>query len=383
MIITFLFFVEFIVYILALFRKTLKAASLVQFLLSPIAMIILLIGVLLSAHSTDPLPFILAISIGIAIKIGIVVFYRFNYKRGNDAISYAKFYNGLCSVVYALNLLSAFISAYLISPSAMALLAIPVGINIASSFAVAYFATVFLISAFVGKALGIKEKIVAVRRFFTKYELSFFFSEFYSTIMMVIAYCHVNDNHYYFFLGLFYSLLVLAKLITFLWNKRLEKKEKDPLLLSKKKHRILLFNSIFFLAAGNLMSISALLLSALKASQNLPAWFFIGFMFPFSILNFILCLVQRHEAKKGDNAYYDARVDQSLITSLFSFLAGLTYFFKYIPDSNVSGLIWILLWVLMMVFITVTLIRSFVRSIIGMRGRRKTQRRASDAESES
>ncbi|MBQ6731364.1 MAG: hypothetical protein IJR08_05635, partial [Bacilli bacterium] len=166
-----------------------------------------------------------------------------------------------------------------------------------------------------------------------------------------------------------------ARLITFLWNKSLEKKENNSLLLSKKKHGILLFNSLFFLAAGDLLSISSILLSALRASSNIPAWFFVGFMFPFSILNFVLSMIHRKSAKTIDNAYIDVTVDQSLITSLFSFLAGLSYFFKYIPNNDLSGLLWLLLWLGVLTIITVALIVSFVRSLMGLKGKRGTQKK--------
>ena len=74
-----------------------------------------------------------------------------------------------------------------------------------------------------------------------------------------------------------------------------------------------------------------------------------------------------------DNAYLDATVDQSSITSLFSILAGLSYFFKYIPNNDLAGLVWLLLWLTVLTIITIVLVISFVRSIIGLRGRRKTQ----------
>ena len=192
---------------------------------------------------------------------------------------------------------------------------------------------------------------------------------------MIVSFINVNKNQFFFYLGMFYSIIFTARLITFLWNKSLEKKETNSLLLSKKKHGILLFNSLFFLAAGDLLSISSILLSALRASSNIPAWFFVGFMFPFSILNFVLSMIHRKSAKTIDNAYIDVTVDQSLITSLFSFLAGLSYFFKYIPNNDLSGLLWLLLWLGVLTIITVALIVSFVRSLMGLKGKRGTQKK--------
>ncbi len=143
-----------------------------------------------------------------------------------------------------------------------------------------------------------------------------------------------------------------------------------------------MFNSLFFLAAGDLLSISSILLSALRVSSNIPAWFFVGFMFPFSILSFVLSMIHRKSAKTIDNAYLDVTVDQSLITSLFSFLAGLSYFFKYIPNGDFSGLLWLILWLGVLTIITVALIVSFVRSLMGLKGKRGTQKNSPDIVSE-
>ena len=93
-------------------------------------------------------------------------------------------------------------------------------------------------------------------------------------------------------------------------------------------------------------------------------------------------MVHRKSAKAIDNAYIDVTVDQSLITSLFSFLAGITYFFKYIPNNDLAGLLWLLLWLGVLTIITVALIISFVRSIMGLSGKRGTQKNSPDKVSE-
>ena len=369
-----LFFVESIIYVLALFRKTLKVASLIQFLFTPLAMLVLLLSILFSELVKEPLPFILAVSGGLVIEGLIALAYFFGLKKNGDATSYAKFYNALCFLLYLVNLLSAFVcAATILDAPSKKFLSIPIAVSAVSSIAAVYFSIVFLISAFRRKALPIKEKFTAIKSFFTKYELSFVFREVYCAIVIVYAFFNVQVNRFYILLGIFYSVIFVVKLITFLWNKLLEKKEKDPLLLSRKKHWILLFNSVFFLAAGNLLAISSVALSAIKASTNLPAWFFIGFMYPFSIMGFILCMIHRSAAKRTDNAYYEARVDQSLITSLFSFLAGIAYFFKYFSNSNSANLVWVLLWIVVLLVITAALVLSFVHAILGIRGKRKKQ----------
>lgn len=380
LLVSLLFLIETVIYVLALFKgRTFKIASLIQFLNSPLAMVVLLISVVLNGEAKYSLLLIIVASIYILIKSEIIIFYRLDYKRKEDVISYAKFYNALCSLVYVINLLVVVILKNIATDSnALILLLVLIVFNALSTFIVAYLALAFLIIAHTTQALSFKEKINAVTKFFTKYELGFMISELFCFITMIVSFIHISNNQFFFYLGMFYSIIFTARLITFLWNKSLEKKETNPLLLSKKKHGILLFNSLFFLAAGDLLTFSSILLSVLKASSNIPAWFFVGFMFPFSILNFVLSMIHRKSAKTIDNAYLDVTVDQSLITSLFSFLAGLSYFFKFIPNNDLAGLLWLLLWLTVLTVITVALIISFVRSLMGLKGKRGTQKNSPD-----
>ena len=383
LLVSLLFLIETVVYSLALFNKTFKLASLIQFINSPLAMVVLLISVVLNGEAKYSLSLIVITSIYLLLKIGVIVYYYFDHKKKNDVISYAKFYNGLCSLLYVINLLTVVIAKNIAAESTVLLyLLILLIVNALSTFAVAYFALAFLVTAYSEKALSFKEKINAVTRFFIKYELGFIIGELFCFIAMIVSFINIKENQFFFFLGLFYSIIFTARLITFLWNKSLEKKESDSLLLSKKKHGILMFNSLFFVAAGDLLSISSILLSVLKASSNVPAWFFVGFMFPFSILNFVLSIINRKSAKTIDNAYLDVTVDQSLITSLFSFLAGLSYFFKFIPNGDLSGLLWLILWLGVLTIITVALIVSFVRSLMGLKGKRGTQKNSPNNVSE-
>ncbi len=383
LLVSLLFLIEAVVYSLALFNKTFKLASLIQFINSPLAMVVLLISIVLNGEAKYSLLLIVITSIYLLLKIGIIIYYYLEYKKKNDVNSYAKLYNGLCSLLYVFNLLTIVILKNIVTESTvLAYLIILIVVNALSTFAVAYFALAYLITAYTLKTLSFKEKISAVSRFFIKYELGFVMSELFCFVTMIVSFIHVSKNQFFFYLGMFYSIIFTARLITFLWNKSLEKKETNSQLLSKKKHGILLFNSLFFIAAGNLLSISSILLSVLRASSNIPVWFFVGFMFPFSILNFVLSVIHRKSAKTIDNAYLDVTVDQSLITSLFSFLAGLSYFFKYIPNNDLSGLLWFILWLGVLTIITIALIVSFVRSLMGLKGKRGTQKNSPDIVSE-
>lgn len=96
-------------------------------------------------------------------------------------------------------------------------------------------------------------------------------------------------------------------------------------------------------------------------------------MFPFSVLAFLMALVHKRSSKRVDDAYLEVMADQSMITSLLSFFAGITYFIRFIPSEQISSLIWVLLWLAVMVSITANLAISFARAIQGHWGRRKMQ----------
>ncbi|MBQ8141993.1 MAG: hypothetical protein IJ194_02395 [Bacilli bacterium] len=87
-------------------------------------------------------------------------------------------------------------------------------------------------------------------------------------------------------------------------------------------------------------------------------------------------MIHRKSAKRIDNAYLDTTVDQSLITSLFSFLEGISYFFKFIPNEDIARFVWVLLWLGVLTIITVALVVSFVRSVMGLNGKRGTQKKS-------
>ena len=375
LLVCFIYLAETVIYVLASrSQRLLKVASLVQFLQSPIAMTVLLVAVFLNGEAKYSLLLIVATAIYLCLKAAIIFFYHLDYKKNADAISYAKRYNGMCSLLYAVNLLTVALSKNMATESSVGVfLLVLILVNSLSTAIVAYSALAFLVSAFAGKTLSFKEKISAVTRFFIKFELGFILGEVFCFTAMVISFINTKNNSYFFYLGLFYSILFTARMITFFWNKSLERKETDPYVLSRKKHGILMFNSIFFLAAGDLLAISSMVLSMVKATTDVPAWFFVGFLFPFSILSFVLSMVHRKSAKIIDNAYLDARIDQALITSLLSFFAGLSYFFRYLPNADVAGMLWISLWLGVLGVITAALVFSFVRSIIGLRGGRKTQ----------
>ncbi|MCR4562541.1 MAG: hypothetical protein K5694_05010 [Bacilli bacterium] len=371
-----IFALETIIYVLSLFKgKPLKAASIIQFLQSPFVMVVLLIAVFLDGQYSYSILMIVSSSIYILFKAGATIYYLFDYKREDDYISYAKFYNASISLIYVINLLLVMIlKNFSNEQNMMVLLVILVVLNAISTFGVSYLASAFLITSLSEKILNFKEKIKAVTRVFIKHQLGFIISEFFTLVAMGVSFFNVRSSPFFVFLGIFYSLIFTDKLIAYLWNKRLEKDEKDEVSLSRKKHGILLFNSVFFLAAGNILSISSLLLSVLKASSQMPIWFFVGFMFPFSTLGIVFTIINRRSSRDIRNPYLEVRFDQSLITSLFSLLAGLSYFIRYIPNEDISRFIWLSLWLGALVLITVALIISFVHAIKGLAGKRRIKK---------
>ena len=159
LLVSLLFLIETVIYSLALFNKTLKLSSLIQFIHSPLAMVVLLISVVLNGETKYSLLLIVIASIYILLKIGIIIYYYLNHKKKEDVISYAKFYNGLCSLLYVINLLIVLIFKNIaIEATALTFLLILIIINALSTFAVAYFALAFLITAYSLKHCHLKKK---------------------------------------------------------------------------------------------------------------------------------------------------------------------------------------------------------------------------------
>ena len=231
-------------------------------------------------------------------------------------------------------------------------------------------------------------------QFFMKYRIGFVMSEVFELFTVIVCFINIGKSESYFILFSFYLLIFVVRLVTFLWNRKLEKNEREEeeeiekinyekkrkqiekekkLNLSRKKNGILLFNSIYFIAASDLLSTTLILMASIKFASTIPAWFFVGFMFPFSIMNIVICIIHRKNARHADNAYIDATSDQSLITSLFSLLAGLSYFLRYISDEEMQRFTWSIMWTVVTTIITIALISSFIKSIRGMKGKRRVQ----------
>ena len=370
-----LFLSEAVIGVLCLFQgKVFKAAAMFQFILSPFAMTALLFSTTLNGGLPHALSTIIVAVIYGVLQVALLSFWIWDYRHSGNVKSYALIYRTLVTLLYGLNLLAATILKNAANEqNVVALLLVFIGVNVISTGFVAFFASVTLVTAYAGKVLPFKEKVLSVSRFFVKHHIGFLFGEAFCLFSLVISFWNIRKSELFFFLGIFYSLVFAARLIGFVWNKRLERKGVEKKVLSRKKHGILLFNSIFFLSFGNVLGVSSLLLSASRASADVPVWFFVAFMFPFSVLAFVMALVHKRSSKRVDDAYLEVMADQAMITSLFSFFAGVTYFIRFIPSEQISSLIWILLWLAVMVGITANLAISFAHAIQGLRGRRKMQ----------
>ncbi|MBQ7276762.1 MAG: hypothetical protein IJS58_05870 [Bacilli bacterium] len=395
-IVSLIFFTEIIIYLLALFNvKCIKIASIIQFFHSPLAMVVLLIAIFLNGEANYSL--VTSIGSGVCgiLKNIIVLYYFLNFRKEKEAITYGKLFNSLVSSLYIINLFVVCVTKnHITDISVSASSIILIIVNALSTFAVAYFALAFLIAAFSEKVLTFKEKIIAMSQFFMKYRIAFVMSEVFELFTVIVCFINIGKSESYFILFSFYLLIFVVRLVTFLWNRKLEKNEREEeeeiekinyekkrkqiekekkLNLSRKKNGILLFNSIYFIAASDLLSTTLILMASIKFASTIPAWFFVGFMFPFSIMNIVICVIHRKNARHADNAYIDATSDQSLITSLFSLLAGLSYFLRYISDEEMQRFTWSIMWTVVTTIITIALISSFIKSIRGMKGKRRVQ----------
>ena len=188
--------------------------------------------------------------------------------------------------------------------------------------------------------------------------------------------CIVNFNKgdYFKYLAGFYLLIFVIRLMTFFWSRSLKKKSDTPLSLSKGRNALLLVSSAILLASGDTLTGALVNMSIHKYTSSLPIWFFVAFMFPFAVMNFVIAIIGKKASKTKDDAALEASSDQSLLISIYSFFAGATYFLKYISDENIVGFIFVVFLFSILVIQTVILITSLVKGIIGCSGRRKIQK---------
>lgn len=371
-----LFLIDSIVSIISLFKnKGLKIASIVQFISSPGTMVLLLLNTIFVLKNG----YMLFVQIsGVAyllFKIGLTIYYGIDSKKNNDYENYARFNNGIVSSLYALNFITcSFLYIGSSDQTTWLFILIKVIVNAISTFAVAYFALAFVVVSFSKQILNFKEKIKAVANFFVKYEIGFIFSETFALITCIVCIVNFNKGDYFKYLAGFYLLIFVIRLMTFFWSRSLKKKSDTPLSLSKGRNALLLVSSAILLASGDTLTGALVNMSIHKYTSSLPIWFFVAFMFPFAVMNFVIAIIGKKASKTKDDAALEASSDQSLLISIYSFFAGATYFLKYISDENIVGFIFVIFLFSILVIQTVILITSLVKGIIGCSGRRKIQK---------
>ena len=371
-----LFLIDSIVSFISLFKsKGLKIASIVQFISSPGTMVFLLLNTIFVLKNG----YMLFVQIsGVAyllFKNGLTIYYGIDSKKNNDYENYARFNNEIVSSLYALNfVVCSFLYIGSSEQTTWLFILIKVIVNAVSTFAVAYFALAFVVVSFSKQILNFKEKIKAVANFFVKYEIGFIFSETFALITCIVCIVNFNKGDYFKYLAGFFLLIFVIRLMTFFWSRSLKKKSDTPLSLSKGRNALLLVSSAILLASGDTLTGALVNMSIHKYTSSLPIWFFMAFMFPFAVMNFVIAIIGKKASKTKDDAALEASSDQSLLISIYSFFAGATYFLKYISDENIVGFIFVVFLFSILVIQTVILITSLVKGIIGCSGRRKIQK---------
>ena len=370
----FSFLVEVIIYALASFDNGLKGSAIVQFLHSPAAVVMMTLSVAFGIMVKPSIILVIAVIAYMTVKICAIIYHGMEFKKTKSYTCYARMNNGITSAFSGLILISGFTcSALSYHVDGMAMLITFLLIAVLSALISPYFIISYLITAFTRKALPVKGKIKAIADFFNKYRIGFFFGLGFSTITSITCFINSKDAEVYLWLGFFYVLIIVARLATYVWNRILENKVSDPMDLSRKRNGILMFNSLLFLGSNFILTAGLINLSSLRLDSTIPVWVFATVMFPFSILNMIINYVSRRTSRQADNAYLESTIDQGLITSLFSFVAGVSFFLKYISNIPVAIITWLIMISVVIAFVSVMLVFSFVRSILGVTGNRQSQ----------
>ena len=370
----FAFSVEIIIYVLASFDNGLKGSAIVQFLHSPASIVMMALSVAFEAMKKPSIILVIAVIAYMAIKISAIVYHRIEFKKTKSYTCYARMNNSIISAFGGLILITGLsCSALSYHIDGMVMLIMFLATAVLSALISPYFIISYLITAFTRKALPVKGKIKAIADFFNKYRIGFFFGLGFSTITSITCFINSKEAQVYLWLGFFYVLIIVARLAAYIWNRILENKSSDPMDLSRKRNGILMFNSLLFLGSNYILMAGLINLSSLRLDSTIPVWVFATVMFPFSILNMVINYVSRRTSRQADNAYLESTIDQGLITSLFSFVAGVSFFLKYIPNILVAIITWLIMVGAVLAFVSVMLVFSFVRSVLGVTGNRQSQ----------
>ena len=355
-------------------KKTLKASSIVEFINSPIAMVILLIAAISNYLIIGELPFKIFITIYLAYRIATTIIYGIKASKENDYLLESKFNLSLVSLIYIVNLvLYVFLNVPENEELNRIFILIKILVNAITTVMVAYYSLSYLVVSFAEERLKMKAKILAVAKFFTKYSVGFIFGSLFLFIAFMVNLFTSKDNQVHQYLAAFYIVIFIIRLVTFIWNKSLEKKVQDPYTLSKRKNVLLIVNSAFFIASSETLFGGLTALSVERYGNSMSWWFFLAFMFPFMVFNFIHAIINKKAAKKIDNAYIEVDADQSLLTSIYTLFAGITFFMKFIPDENLRGIIYIYILFTIIILQPGIFVGSLVKGIIGVRGKRDIQ----------
>lgn len=330
-----------LVYVFASIKKKgLKISSAVSFLLSPIAVAFLLLNII--AVLVQPFSLMMTIASGLYFVFMLVTAIYFSFSRDKDN-KYDAYARRECTIItsiyafdfYLISLLSPSISS---SSAADWGILIEAGIIVFSSLFVIYFTLSYAVTSFAESVLSLKEKIKRLGWFFVTYKIGFFFSEAFALGFATVSIINYQKEQYFQYMAFVYSILFFLRLFLFISEILLKRKVKNPVKLSKRRNVLLVINSSIILTFNMLFASALIYMIQHRLVSEMPWWIFVCFMFPFSIMNFIIAIIGKRKSKTEDNAINEATADLALLMSVYSFFCGCSYFGSFFK-GNVTAII--------------------------------------------
>lgn len=244
------------------------------------------------------------------------------------------------------------------------LLLIKIAINFITSLFVAYYSTSSLISTIKQNKLSFKSNIKEVFNFFTRFELTFIFSEIFTIFIYIFYLIKGFESEYHLALSNFYLYIIIARLFIFIFHKIVIKKYKDnEFKIYKKDSLLLLIESSSMLIFYHSLSTVLFFISTYNDNNlTIPIWWLILIMLPFSSYGFINSVLTYKKAKRNNDPYLNSSANLSLVTSMYT-LFGTIVSLISILDNYAVSIIWRILLIIIEVLLVIIPVRSLIKAI--------------------
>ena len=229
-----------------------------------------------------------------------------------------------------------------------------------------------IVDLYIEENTKFKDKIVYIFRTLNKYKVFFYLGLSFTlglAISTLIAGFKADESlrSSYWSLFIFYSSILILRVVAFVVHTKNEKKYVDNQIeLKRKDYKLLLIICIALITLADAFGGALSLIVKKNAESTTPLWWYLAIILPFAIIRLITSINARRKAKKNDNPYLYVTSTIGFIATIYSFIGVIATSYSIIKSD------WIVLLVVLLiigsaVLQTIILITQLVKSINGVR----------------